>query len=37
VEWETMYAQLTENTNNSWAGASTHNRRILRSWLDFHF
>ncbi|MBE6093156.1 MAG: S-layer homology domain-containing protein [Selenomonas ruminantium] len=37
VEWETMYANLTENTNNSWAGATTHNRRILRSWLDFHF
>ncbi|MGN8833210.1 S-layer homology domain-containing protein [Selenomonas montiformis] len=37
VEWETMYARLTENTNNHWPGAKTNDRHILRSWLDFHF
>lgn len=37
VEWETMYARLTENTNNNWNGAQTHARHILRSWVDFHF
>ena len=37
VEWETMYARVTENTNNNWSGAKTNDRHILRTMVDFHF
>lgn len=37
IEWETMYARVTENTNNNWSGAKTNDRHILRTMVDFHF